>query len=95
MEICLFGVLCSVNQTLYQSNQSSHSPSYRNFLIPTASPCPHIFQYKQKNGDWIGEVQLNNLDISKNVTMRVEITIQRYLHGVSRTSEEKINFKII
>ena len=106
MAICLFGVLCSVNQTLYQSDQSPPSPratfyygepeieeyetvqrgtSYYNFQDSSASPCPHIFQYKQENGEWFGEVQLNNLDIYKNVRLRVEITIQRSFNGVSRT----------
>lgn len=109
MAICLFGVLCSVNQSLYQSNQSPHGiitsfygeteivnsqtsevnefaqhnpPSY-NFQVPSESPCPYIFQYKHDAGSWKGEVKLNNLNIYKEIRLRVEITIQRQFNDVS------------
>ena len=47
------------------------------------SPCSSIFQYKKEFDDWIGEVKLNDVDITKDIMLLVEIIVNSTSDNVS------------
>ena len=83
--ICLFGALCAVNQSVLLSNGGldlfDPISSYVN--SESESPCPSIFQYIYDSDEWYGEVTFVNVDLQKDINLRLELIVEKNLVGVS------------
>ena len=73
---------------IVQNSFQQHSSETRIPInSPSQSPCPSVFRYIQDNGEWKGEVTLENVDSRRDTNLRVEITINHILHDVSINSK--------
>ena len=74
-------------QSSDQHYASGSNPTNTFVASPSQSPCPYVFRYIQDSNEWKGEVTLENIDIQRDTSLRVEITIPKTLRDVSINSK--------